>query len=197
MGVHLATGFAIPFGTSSAPQATAVQQVTWALTRAILFQPDVAIVLLPSNCFLAILVAPSRVPMTISSGFLGDLGAVTQIDWGTHLTEAVPAFVAIVAMPMYSIAEDLWASLGNTSINACSVSLGHTPRRSHSGVMWVSCCSRKRISSSIGVLYTLCACTYINGECHDENTFAIKGDIIGRATTTRSPGQRTWLPGGC
>ena len=133
----LATTFAGLIGTSST--ATAVECTAGiaqggrtgltGITTAILF----LLSLFLSPIFLAI---PSfaTAPALVIVGFLM-FGAVTQIDWGTA-TEAVPAFVAIVAMPfMYSIAEGI--SLGIISyvaINACS---GAENRKKISGVMWV------------------------------------------------------------
>lgn len=133
----LATTFAGLIGTSST--ATAVECTAGiaqggrtgltGITTAILF----LLSLFLSPIFLAI---PSfaTAPALVIVGFMM-FGAVTQIDWGTA-TEAVPAFVAIVAMPfMYSIAEGI--SLGIISyvaINACS---GAENRKKISGVMWV------------------------------------------------------------
>lgn len=133
----LATTFAGLIGTSST--ATAVECTAGiaqggrtgltGITTAVLF----LLSLFLSPIFLAI---PSfaTAPALVIVGFMM-FGAVTQIDWGTA-TEALPAFVAIVAMPfMYSIAEGI--SLGIISyvaINACS---GAENRKKISGVMWV------------------------------------------------------------
>ena len=133
----MATTFAGLIGTSST--ATAVECTAGiaqggrtgltGITTAILF----LLSLFLSPIFLAI---PSfaTAPALVIVGFMM-FGAVTQIEWGTA-TEALPAFVAIVAMPfMYSIAEGI--SLGIISyvaINACS---GAESRKKISGVMWV------------------------------------------------------------
>ena len=133
----LATTLAGLIGTSST--ATAVECTAGiaqggrtgltGITTAVLF----LLSLFLSPIFLAI---PSfaTAPALVIVGFMM-FGAVTQIDWGTA-TEALPAFVAIVAMPfMYSIAEGI--SLGIISyvaINACS---GAENRKKISGVMWV------------------------------------------------------------
>ena len=73
-------------------------------------------------------------PALVVVGFMM-FGAVTKIEWGTA-TEAIPAFIAIVAMPfMYSIAEGI--SLGIISYVAINATTGADNRKKISTVMWV------------------------------------------------------------
>ncbi|SEH44450.1 MULTISPECIES: NCS2 family permease [Atopobiaceae] len=133
----LATTFAGMLGTSST--ATAVECTAGisqggrtgltGLTCAVLF----LLSLFLSPIFLAI---PSFAtsPALVIVGFMM-FGAVTQIEWGS-VAEAIPAFVAIIAMPfMYSIAEGI--SLGIISYVAVNAVTGAENRKKISGVMWV------------------------------------------------------------
>ena len=133
----LATTFAGLIGTSST--ATAVECTAGiaqggrtgltGVTCAILF----LLSLFLSPIFLAI---PSFAtsPALVVVGFMM-FGAVTKIEWGTP-TEAIPAFIAIVAMPfMYSIAEGI--SLGIISYVAINATTGADNRKKISAVMWV------------------------------------------------------------
>lgn len=86
-----------------------------------------------SPIFLAI---PSfaTAPALVIVGFMM-MGAVVAVDWN-DFTEALPAFIAIVAMPfMYSIAEGI--SLGIISYVAINACCGAEKRKKVSGVMWV------------------------------------------------------------
>lgn len=86
-----------------------------------------------SPIFLAI---PSfaTAPALIIVGFMM-LGSIVRVDWN-DFTEAIPAFIAIVAMPfMYSIAEGI--SLGVISYVAINACMGKKGLAKISGVMWV------------------------------------------------------------
>ena len=133
----LATMLAGLLGTSST--ATAVECTAGiaqggrtgltSVTCAVLFFASLFL----SPIFLAI-PAFATAPALVVVGFMM-FGAVTQIAWGTP-TEAMPAFIAIVAMPfMYSIAEGI--SLGIISYVAINAVSGAECRRKISGVMWV------------------------------------------------------------
>lgn len=133
----LGTLFAGMVGTSST--ATAVECTAGiaeggrtgltGVTVAIMF----ALSLFFSPIFLAI---PSfaTAPALIIVGFMM-LGSIVRVDWN-DFTEAIPAFIAIVAMPfMYSIAEGI--SLGVISYVAINACMGKNGLAKISGVMWV------------------------------------------------------------
>lgn len=133
----LATMFAGLIGTSST--ATAVECTAGiaeggrtgltGVVVAIMF----TLALFFSPIFLAI---PSfaTAPALVIVGFMM-MGSVVNIDWG-DVTEALPAFIAIVSMPfMYSIAEGI--ALGVLSYVAINAFSGKENRKKISGVMWV------------------------------------------------------------